>query len=226
LQVPPPSLTRARRLPSLALLAIVSRLVLAADVAHRRRVRVHVRAHACASDDAPAQACTPACTRLSPGGEAGPLAPSLAPDLQFALLSAAPQWPRRGGLPCARGRRGGSAALLAGECTLLHRPPFPRAFEPSCGRLVRRHPWRRPKLRRAARFQSVPGLSPCRSPLRACAPKRAPSHARRAPPDQRGHPRQHQRRVAVAAPAPAPDSPRQPPTRVLAPFEPRNPRES
>jgi hypothetical protein len=101
-----------------------------------------------------------------------------------------------------------------------------RVFVPSCCRLVRRHPWRRPKLRRAARFQSVPGLSPCRSPLRACAPKRAPSHARRAPPDQRGHPRQHQRRVAVAAPAPAPDSPRRPPTRVLAPFEPRNPRES
>jgi hypothetical protein len=182
LQVPPPSPTRACRLPRLALLAVVSHPVLAAAVARRRRirVRVRVRARVRVSHDALAQACTPACARLSPGGEAGPLAPSLASDLQFALLSAAPQWPRRGGLPCARGRRGGSAALLAGECTLLHRPPFPRAFEPSCGRLVRRHPWRRPKLRRAARFQSVPGLSPCRSPLRACAPQRALARTSRA----------------------------------------------
>jgi hypothetical protein len=188
LQVPPPSPTRARRLPSLALLA-VSRPVLAADVARRRRVRVRTRARA--SDDAPAQACTPARARLSSGSEAGPLAPSLAPDLEFALLSAAPPWPRHVGLPLARGRRGGCAALLTGECTLRHRPPIPltRAFVPSCGSLVRRHPWRRPELRRAARFRSVPGLSPCRSPLRACAPKRAPSHARRTRPDPRGHPR-------------------------------------
>jgi hypothetical protein len=167
---------------------------LAAAVARCRRVRVRVRV----SRDALALACTPARACRSPGGEAGPLAPSLAPDLQFALLSAAPPWPRCGGLPCARGRRGGSAAPLTGECTLRHRPSFPRAFEPSCGRLARRHPWRRPKLRRTARFQSVPGLSPCRSPLHARAPQRAPSHARRAPPDQRRYPRQHQCHVAGA----------------------------
>jgi hypothetical protein len=34
-----------------------------------------------------------------------------------------------------------------------------RAFVPSCGRLVRRHPWCRPELRRAARFRPVPSLA-------------------------------------------------------------------
>jgi hypothetical protein len=187
LQVPPPSPTRARRLPSLAPLAVGSHPVLAAAVARCRSIRVRVRARVRASRNALAQACTPERACRSPRGEAGPLAPSLAPDLQFALLSAAPPWPRRGGLPRARGHRGGSAALLTGECTLRHRPSFPRA-EPSCDRLVCRHPWRRPKLRHAACFQSVSGLSPCRSPLRARAHQRSSSHARCRPPDQQGVP--------------------------------------
>jgi hypothetical protein len=122
LLVPLPSPMRARRLPSLAPLAVGSHPVLAAAVARCRRVRVRVRA----SRDALAQACTPTRARRSPGGEAGPLAPSLAPDLQFASLSSAPPWPRHGGLPRAHARRGESAALLTGECALRHRPPFTR----------------------------------------------------------------------------------------------------
>jgi hypothetical protein len=53
LQVPPPSPTSARCLPSLALLAVVSHPVLAAAVARHRHVRVRVRARVRASNDAP-----------------------------------------------------------------------------------------------------------------------------------------------------------------------------
>jgi hypothetical protein len=71
LKVSPPSPTRARRLPSLAPLAVGSRPALVA-VAPCRCVRV--RACVCASHDALAQACTPARAHRNPGGEAGPLA--------------------------------------------------------------------------------------------------------------------------------------------------------
>jgi hypothetical protein len=69
----------------------------------------------------------------------------------------APPWPRCDGLPSAHGHRGGSAALLTGESAFRHQPPFPRAYELSCGRRVRRYPWRRPKRHRAVRVHPVPG---------------------------------------------------------------------
>jgi hypothetical protein len=69
----------------------------------------------------------------------------------------APPWPRHGGLPRARGRRGGHADLLTSGSAFHHHPPLPRAYEPSCGRRVRRHPWRRPERHRTIRVHPVPG---------------------------------------------------------------------
>jgi hypothetical protein len=180
--VSPPSPTCARHLPSLAPLAVGSHPVLVAAAplparSHRVRVRARVRA----GRNALAQACTPALAHRNPGGEAGPLALLLRRTSRSPTSSPAPPWPRRGGLPRARGCRGGSAALLTGESTFRHQPPFPRAFEPSYGRRVRLHQWRRPKSRRAVCVHPVPGLARVDHPLRARAPQRSPSRARRAP---------------------------------------------
>jgi hypothetical protein len=171
-----------RRLPSLAPLAVGSHpvLVTAAPLpARSRRVRVRVRVRACvrAGRDALAQACTPARAHCNPGGEAGPLALLLRRTSSSHNSSPAPPWPRRGGLPRARVRRRGSATLLTGECAFRNQPPFPRAFEPSCGRRVHRHPWRRPKRRRAFCVHSVPGQARVDHPwcvtLRASNPRGA-----------------------------------------------------
>jgi hypothetical protein len=174
LQVPPPSPTRARRLPtSIALLAVVCSAVLAADVTQRLRVRFHARVRA----------------GMSPSrGRAPQHARALARKVRLGL------WPlflrRTSMLHSCRPRRHGlavgvcfahavaekealsswsaSAHLATGRSFHTH------AFVPDCGCLVRRHPWRWPELRRALRraayLRPTPGLSPSRSPLHACAP--------------------------------------------------------
>jgi hypothetical protein len=130
---------------------------LVADAFASRSRHVRVRARVRAGRDALAQACTPARAHRNPGGEAGPLAILLRRTSSSPTSPPAPPRPRRGGLPRARGRRGGSAALLTGESAFHHHPPFPRAYESSCGRRVRRHPWRRPERHRAVRVHPVPG---------------------------------------------------------------------
>jgi hypothetical protein len=118
--------------------------------------------------------------------------------------SPAPPWPRRGGLPRARGRRGGSATLLTGECALHHRPLFPRALEPICGRRVRRHPWRWPKRCRAVCVHSVPGQARVDHPSAHAHPSaRLREHVAR-PPDRKGVPApgpppRHHRRARASA---------------------------
>jgi hypothetical protein len=129
---------------------------------HRRAVPArsrHVRIRACVrvGRDALAQACTPARAHLNPGGEAGPLALLFRRTSSSPTSPPAPPWPSRGGLPRSRGRRGGSADPLTSESVFHHHPPFPCAYEPSCGRRVRRHPWRRPKRHRVIRDHPVPG---------------------------------------------------------------------
>jgi hypothetical protein len=225
--VPPPSPTRARRLLSLALIAAVSHPVLAADVARRRRVRVRARVRT--NNVALAQVCTPTRARLNPGGEAGPLAPFLAPDLEVALLSAAPPWPRRGWLPRARGRREGSATLLTGECTLRHRPPLPltrvcaqlRSSCPPPPMAPARAPPRLP-FSTSARPKPVSLTPTCmRTQAHALARTSRASWPERAPAPSA----EYHRCADIAAPTPATASPRRPPTTVLAPFEPSNPKE-
>jgi hypothetical protein len=186
-------------------------LVTAAPLSARsRRVRVRVRARVRAGRDALAQACTPARAHRNPGGEAGPLALLLRRTSSSHTSSPEPPWPRRGGLPRARGRRGGSAALLTGECAFLHQLPFPRTFEPSCGRSVRRHPWRRPKRRRAICIHPVPGQARVDLPSMHAHPSaRLRVHIAR-PLTGKGYPRQRHRRAFVAALAPAPTTPRPP----------------
>jgi hypothetical protein len=135
-------------------------LVTASPLPARSRSRcVRARARVRAGRDALAQACTPARAHRNPIGEAGPLAHLSRRTSSSPTSPPAPPWPRRGGLPRARGRRGGSAIPLAGESAFHYHPPFPRAYEPSCGRRVRRHPWRRPERHRAVRFHPMPGHS-------------------------------------------------------------------
>jgi hypothetical protein len=191
LQVPPPSPTRACRLPRLAPLAVGSHPVLVTATPLPARSRP--RARPCGPRGL-TQACTPARVHRNPGGEAAPLALLLRRTSSSHTSSPALPWPRRGGLPHARGRRGGSAALLTGECAFRHQPPFPRAFEPSCGRRVHRHPWRRPKRRRAVCVHSVPGQARVDHPSAHAHPSaRLRVHVAR-PPDRKG----------VPAPAPPP----------------------
>jgi hypothetical protein len=161
------------------------------------------------------------------------LVPFFAPGLEDALLSTAPPWPRRGRMLCARGRRGGSAALLVAECTPCHRPQLPRTrVSADRRRLARRHPWRRPELRRGLR--RVAPFAADAEPSRAVHPTRAHPSARprtrvHAPPHQDGAPAppaEHRRRTNVAMPTPATTSLRRPPPSSLRSFEPSDPRGS
>jgi hypothetical protein len=190
LQVPPPSPTRTRRLPSLAPLDVGSRPVLVV-VAPCRCVRVALRSRS----RAPVRAATPSRRRAPQHARSVTL--EARPGLWTLPLrrtssshspSPAPPWPRRGGLPRARGRRGASATLLTGECAFRHRSPFPRAFEPSCGHRVHRHPWRRPKRRRAVCDHSVQGQARVDHLSAHAHPSaRLRAHVGR-PPDQKGVP--------------------------------------
>jgi hypothetical protein len=180
LQVPPPSPTRVVCLPSLAPLAVVCYTVLAADVTRRRRVPVHARVRAGTS---PSRRHAPQHAR------------ALARKARLGLWPLFLRWlsmlrscrPRRHGLVVgvcfahAVVENGASSSWSASAHLATGRRFHTHAFVPDCGCLVRRHPWRRPELRRglrrAAYLRPTPGLSPSRSPLRTCAPKRTPTHA-------------------------------------------------
>jgi hypothetical protein len=75
-----------------------------------------------------------------------------------------------------------------------HHPPFPRAYEPSCGRRVRRHPWRRPEQHRAICDHPVPGQAVPITPPRTRTPALAFTCTSHAPSGRR----------EVPAPAPPP----------------------
>jgi hypothetical protein len=186
LQVSPPSPTCARRLSSLAPLAVGSRPVLVAIAPCRR---VHV---AFAFARVSVRAATPSRRRAPQHARTVTL------EARLGL------WP----LSCA-----GPPA----------RPPrrlrrLPHAYEPSCGRQVRRHPWRRPKRRRAVCVHPVPGQARVDHPSAHAHPSARlhmdvarPSDRREVPaPAPPPRPRQHHRRAIAAAPAPVPTTPRTP----------------
>jgi hypothetical protein len=134
---------------------------------------VRIRARVRAGRDALAQACTPSRAHHNPGGEAGPLALLLRRTSSSPTSPPAPPWPRRGGLPRARGRRGGSADPLTSESAFHHHLPFPCAYEPSCGHRVRRHPWRQRSPSCACHTPPLAGEVPAPAP-----PPRRRRHAR------------------------------------------------
>jgi hypothetical protein len=116
----------------------------------------------------------------------------------------------------------GAPSFLVVECTPRHRPSLPhtRAFVPSCGCLVRRHPWSRPELRHglrhAASLQQTPDLSPSRSSpttVRTQAHTRTRKFARLLTRESARPPAAYRRCTDAAVPTPASTSPhRSPPS--------------
>jgi hypothetical protein len=128
---------------------------------------------------------------------------------------------------------GEGAPLLVTKCTPCHRPQLPRTRAcADCGRLARRHPWRRPELCRvsrrvapfAANAEPSHAVRPTCAHPSACPRTRvhAPLHREGAP----APPAEHRRRADVAVPKPATTSPRWPPPSSSRSFEPSNPRGS
>jgi hypothetical protein len=113
----------------------------------RSRSRACPRGH-----NALAPTCTPACAHANPEARLDLWSLFLAPGLVAVFRSTAPPRPRRGRVLCARGRRGEHRSLGRQVHAL---PPFGASSHArTCadrGRLARRHPWRRPELRRVSR---------------------------------------------------------------------------
>jgi hypothetical protein len=197
--------------------AVVCNTVLAADVTRRWRVRIHARV----------------CAGTSPSRRRAPQhARALARKVRLGL------WPlflrRTSTLRTCRPRLHGLAVGVCFAHAVTEKGTLSswsasahlatgRRFHthtrlcPNCGCLVRRHPWRRPELRRGLRctayLRPTPSLSSSRSPLRACAPKCTPAHAslRRLTREGTRPPAAYRRRADAAVPAPASTSQRRSP---------------
>jgi hypothetical protein len=153
--------------------------VLAADVTRRRRVRVHTRVRAGTS---PSRRCAPQHARaLVRKARLGlwPLflrRPSMLRSCRCTTMASPWVFASR-----TRSQKGALSSWSASAHLATGRRFHTHSFVPDCGFLVRRHPWRRPELRhglrRTAYLRPTLGLSPSRSPLRMCAPKRTPAHA-------------------------------------------------
>jgi hypothetical protein len=223
LQVPPPSSTRARRLPSLVLLVVVCHTALLAFAftrasawARRSRASVHpsTRAHQTGRRG----------WTFGPFSCAGPRGCA---SVDHAAMAS--PWPDAS----RTWSQGRERRPLGRRVHTLPRAPLPRTrVSADRGRLARCHPWRRPELRRC--LLRVAPFAADAEPSRAVHPTRAHPSARprtrvHAPPHQEGAPAppaEHRHRANVVVPTPATTSPRQPPPSSLCSFEPSDPRES